>query len=402
MLDFTSALYLGLEHSSASLPGWKQFTLGKPAALESPPGAEEVARDLAELQNCESATLGPSTLHLFLDLFEVLARRNISVFMDSEAYSIARRGVERAAAQRVPVKLFPHHSAHALRVEVAQSCGPRRSPVVVTDGVCPQCNRVAPLDEYLDLARNGRGWLVVDDTQALGILGERPGVGSPYGWRGGGSSRWLSIQGPELLLVSSLAKGFGAPIAALAGTRTLVDGFVRESSTFAHCNPPSIPAIAAAASALEINRQFGDLLRQRLLSRVRRLRRGLARVGLSAATPGLFPVQSFHLPTSAEPLALHTELLRRGIVTIPQQLPGARRARLAVLLNARHTTEHIDQLVEELAGLLQTCGPNLTLKQKVEGFAEAPIEVRPSFICQLAGSAVRPMFNIPRTTQTPY
>ncbi|MBV8273900.1 MAG: aminotransferase class I/II-fold pyridoxal phosphate-dependent enzyme [Verrucomicrobia bacterium] len=368
-LDFTSALYLGLEHSSASLPAWKQFTLGKPAALESPPGAEEVAQDLAELQDCESATLGPSTLHLFLDLFEVLARRNISVFMDSETYPVARRGVERAAARRVPVKLFPHHSAQALRVAVATLCGRRRSPVVVTDGVCPRCNRVAPLNEYLDVARNGRGWLVVDDTQALGILGERPGLASPYGWHGGGSSRWLSIQGPELLLVSSLAKGFGAPIAALAGNQMLVDGFVKESSTHAHCSPPSIPAIAAAASALEINRQFGDLLRLRLLSRVRRLRRGLATVGLRAASPGLFPVQNFGLPTGTEPIALHTELLRRGIATMSQQLPGARRARLTVLLNARHTPEDIDQLVDELAGLLQPPQAQSYAQAEVEGFA---------------------------------
>ena len=49
MLDFTSALYLGFSHESWRMPGWDRLTLGKPAALESPPGAREVERDLAAL-----------------------------------------------------------------------------------------------------------------------------------------------------------------------------------------------------------------------------------------------------------------------------------------------------------------------------------------------------------------
>ncbi len=31
-MDFTSALYLGLRHASATLPGWEALTLGRPAA----------------------------------------------------------------------------------------------------------------------------------------------------------------------------------------------------------------------------------------------------------------------------------------------------------------------------------------------------------------------------------
>ena len=72
MLDFTSALYLGLRHPSASLPPWDALTIGRPAALAEPPDAEAVAAEIASLQGCEAATLLPSTLHLFWDLFRVL------------------------------------------------------------------------------------------------------------------------------------------------------------------------------------------------------------------------------------------------------------------------------------------------------------------------------------------
>ena len=57
MLDFTSALYLGLRHPSGSLGDWESLTLGRPSALREPPDAEAVAADLARLQGCEAGAL---------------------------------------------------------------------------------------------------------------------------------------------------------------------------------------------------------------------------------------------------------------------------------------------------------------------------------------------------------
>ena len=72
MLDFTSALYLGLRHSHGALRPWAQLTTGRPAALEPAPEAVALAQDLAQFLGRERATLAPSTLHLFWDLFDVL------------------------------------------------------------------------------------------------------------------------------------------------------------------------------------------------------------------------------------------------------------------------------------------------------------------------------------------
>src|ERR1700742_4442103 len=96
MLDFTSALYLGFEHASGSLPGWTSLTLGKPAALEQGPGVLRVERELAALTGCEGAVLGASTLHLFCDLFAMLGGKNVAIWIDEAAYPIARWGADRA------------------------------------------------------------------------------------------------------------------------------------------------------------------------------------------------------------------------------------------------------------------------------------------------------------------
>ena len=62
MLDFTSALYLGLEHASRELPAWDRLTLGKPAALEPQPGAGRVERRLAALIGSEPVSYTHLTL----------------------------------------------------------------------------------------------------------------------------------------------------------------------------------------------------------------------------------------------------------------------------------------------------------------------------------------------------
>src|SRR5580704_16280504 len=97
MLDFTSALYLGFRHPSASALPWKALTLGRPGSLQEPPGSIAVASELAALQGCEAATMLPSTLHLFWDLFSTFRRRDAVIYIEATTYAIARWGVQRAS-----------------------------------------------------------------------------------------------------------------------------------------------------------------------------------------------------------------------------------------------------------------------------------------------------------------
>src|SRR3954464_13150809 len=114
MLDFTSSLYLGFQHPSASLPRWEALTLGRPAALQAPPGAAEVSAQLAELQGCEASTLLPSTLHLFFDLFGVLCGRDTTIYIEASTYAIASWGVQRGVPAGTPVQTFPFGDAAEL------------------------------------------------------------------------------------------------------------------------------------------------------------------------------------------------------------------------------------------------------------------------------------------------
>lgn len=351
MLDFTSALYLGLHHPSGTLRPWVQLTTGRPAALGAPPGAEELSEDLGYLLGCEQATLGASTLHIFWDLFDVLATEPIGIYMDAGTYPIVRWGVERVSAKGVPTANFQRHDPAALEDLLRRHQRLNLRPVVVTDGLCPATGRTAPVVEYLNLVRARNGYLVIDDTQALGILGHHPGLNAPYGRGGGGTPAWHGIQAPELIVGSSLAKGFGVPLAVLAGSKFVISRFENTSATRMHCSPPSVALIHAAEHALEVNKSVGERLRMRLAQLARQFRERLRQVGL-AASGGLFPVQTLQPIAAIDTARLHTVLQESGVTTVLHRTRNDFAARISFLLTASHQFEDVDRAVEVLSNLV--------------------------------------------------
>jgi 8-amino-7-oxononanoate synthase len=347
MLDFTSSLYLGLRHASGSLRPWDQLTTGKPAALVPPPGADEIAERLAALIHCDRATLAPSTLHLFWDWFGVLGGDRVAIYMDAGVYPIGRWGVERAGSRGVPLHTFPHHDVAALRRLLRQDKDRGLRPVVVTDGFCPGCSRHAPIAAYLDSVRVYGGQLVMDDTQALGIFGHSARGDAPYGRGGGGSLQWHHIGGDDIVVIASLAKGLGVPMAVLAANHVILERFEEQSETRVHCSPPSIVAIHAAKHALHVNDQYGDELRQRLAQNVRHFRQRLMQAGL-AARDGLFPVQTLKLSPDLDAIGLHQRLLERGIQTVLHRGQNGTGPLISFILTARHSLMDMDRAVNGL------------------------------------------------------
>lgn len=339
MLDFTSALYLGLQHPSSSLPAWSQLSLGKPAALEEPPHTAEVERGFAELMGCDRAIAGSSTLHLFWDLFGWFAKPGIQIFVDDATYPIGRWGVARAALAGVPVHYFPEHDVEALRIAMRGSNGSR--PVIVADGFCPACDRAAPLREYVELAGSRDGWVVVDDSQALGLFGRH----------GGGSLRNLGLAGSNTILVSSLAKALGVPMAMLAGRALEVEQIREHSDIRVHCSPPSVPILNAAARALKLNAEIGDVLRARLARRVARFRHGLKQLGVKG-NRSLFPMQRLHLPGECSAEGIYERLLQRQVRCVLHRDRNHRGAQISFIVTARHSLEDIDIAIDALASAI--------------------------------------------------
>ena len=350
MLDFTSALYLGFRHAAESLRPWDQLSTGRPAALWEPRKIRKIARGLALFQGCGSSIFAPSTLHLVWDVFGLWPVSRTSIYVDVGTYPILRWGLERAAARGIPVRSFPHNDVDALGVLIDNDA-PHRQPLVVADGLCPACGKAAPLAAYLDLVEPLGGYVILDDTQGFGILGHYPDPNAPYGRGGGGILRWSTIMSPRVLLICSLAKGFGVPLAVLSGNTRMIQRFKRQSETRMHCSPPAIAMLSAAEHALSLNARRGDALRFHLAKLVSHFKRRLAQHGIST-NEGLFPVQTLTSTAGLNAKLLHQILEKNGIRTILQRGRHGHRAQVTFLISARHHLRDIDEAADRLTDLM--------------------------------------------------
>lgn len=370
MSDFTSALYLGMHHSSQELTGWENLTTGSPAVLGTPPVYDRLAQSLARLQGCEHGVLGRSTWHLLWDLINMCSQAKTSFYLDAGTYPIAQWGAERAACRGRPLLRFSHHDADALQRLMQRDAQRRRRPIVIADGWCVRCGHLAPLDAYLACARRYGGRLIVDDTQALGILGERiEDSDAPYGTGGGGSLRWLGIEDPHVVVVASLAKAFGAPLAVLSSGSRFVRRFIAASETRVHTSPPSMADVRAAQHALAESASRGPLLRRRLAQLVCRFRHGLARLGLSAKN-SLFPVQVFQPPPGVNVGAMHRRLASQGVQLLRLRQEPPHEEELAAVIRADHHPRDIDGALRALALCLHR---PFTRRQIEESFHGMPL-----------------------------
>lgn len=349
MPDFTSALYLGFAHPSASLPPWRALTLGRPAALEEQASGRALARGLAHLIGSEAGLLYPSTLHLFRDVFQVAAPKGTIILFDSASYPIARWGAENAALNGVPIETFPHRDAVALerRVRKARRAGQR--PLIVTDGLCPSCGRPAPLPALVRLASEASGRVIIDDTQALGVLGREPTPTAPLGMGGGGTLAWHGLSSPNAVAGASLAKAFGAPLAVLSGASETLGRIARDGETRIHTSPPSAADIAAARNALAINRTQGDHLRARLVRLVELLRKELRKLGLLPRSDLPIPMQAVAMPSLRVAKAALASLDTSGIRALVTRSCQEDLPSLTLLITARHGPADISHTVAALA-----------------------------------------------------
>ena len=354
IVDFTSSLYLGLRHARSSLEDWPQLTTGAPAALGEPPVARHVAGEVARLVGCESALVATSTLHLAWDLGVLVEQLGAVLFVDHSAYPILRVAADVARGRGATVRRFRGHDADALRDGIQELGDGGRPVVVIADGFCPMCRRVPPIAEYARVVSKTGGFVVMDDTQALGILGRGPTTARPYGRGGAGTLAWTGQSTASVLLVASHAKGFGAPLATLAGSQALVSRFTAASMTRSHCSPPSLAALNAAARALSLNQRYGDRLRSRLAAAVRSFRGRMTAAGVRLE-PGLFPVQAVRAPRGSAAAELQRELARAGVNTVLTDASGSRgrrRARLVFVLTADHTAQDIERAATVTASAL--------------------------------------------------
>ncbi len=350
-LDFTSALYLGMHHPRSTLGEFASLTTGVPAALREPPGVGVVNRAVASLVGMDRALVFPSTLHLFSDIFFQAVDSSDLIVWDAGLYPIVQSALESAVARRgLQAICFAHHRPRALaRVLLAQP--PQRRTWIVTDGFCPGCGHAAPIAAYSKVAQHLAATLLIDDTQAIGIMGAHSSRIAPYGLGGGGTVRLTPPRHTSVVVAASLCKGFGAPLCIVAGTERFIRGLEQASETRVNSSPPSAANLNAAMNALKLNVLRGDRLRRRLAGLVTFFRERANERCIPVAG-GIFPAQRCWVGDAENTLRVHRDLMRQGVLAVPQQSRCGPESSLTFFVNADHRHDQIDEALGILSHIL--------------------------------------------------
>lgn len=354
--DFTSALFLGQHHPSASLAPWAEFTTGVPAALRELPAAADLASTVAARQHAGAGLVARSALHGMMDVLQSIPRPGDLLLVDEGAYPLTHWACRASVSRGVRVATYPHFRPPAVV--------PPTRTWLVTDGWCQGCGRPAPLARLQALAGKTGGRVIVDDSLAFGVLGRRnhdggrrPGghgglgdtdfAGGGFG-DGTGTARWLGLNHEHVLWLGSLAKAYGTPVTVITGDRAAIDLLARHGENRMHSSPPSAADLAAGIGALRNGRL--PALRARLWRLTRWLRQAFRGLGLPPMGQP-FPIVGTRVASLPLARRWHAALAARGVealVQLPRCRPGAV---LSAVVRADHTQADLDRLVRGLSAV---------------------------------------------------
>ncbi|HVI93464.1 MAG TPA: aminotransferase class I/II-fold pyridoxal phosphate-dependent enzyme, partial [Anaeromyxobacter sp.] len=222
-----------------------------------------------------------------------------------------------------------------------------RFKLVATDGVFSMDGYLANLPAICDLAERHGALVMVDDSHAVGFVGEK----------GRGSPEHHGVMGRVDLVTGTLGKALGGASGGyVAASARIVEWLRQKARPYLFSNTLA-PAIAGASLAVLDLVERGDDLRRRLRENARHFRAEMARLGFELL-PGEHPI----IPVMLHDAPLAQEFARRlfdeGVYAVGFFFPVVPhgQARIRTQMSAAHAREDLDFAVEAFAKVGRALG----------------------------------------------
>ena len=212
-----------------------------------------------------------------------------------------------------------------------------RTRMVVTDGVFSMEGDIARLPDILELGRKYDAVVVVDDSHATGVLGER----------GHGTAEHFGVLGQVDVITSTLGKALGGAAGGFtAASEEVVDYLVQRSrpQLFSNALPPTVAASAlAAVRYVEGHPERLATLR----GNSSYFRQGLRERGFRPLD-GETPIIPVILGETAKAIRVSEMLLDEGVFVTGFGYPVVPQgqARVRCQISAAHTRQDLDRVLD--------------------------------------------------------
>jgi len=339
-LNFCANNYLGLaDHPdvvAAARNALDQWGFGM-ASVRFICGTQTQHRDLeraiATFVGSQDAILYSSCFDANGGIFEVLFGADDAIISDELNHASLIDGIRLSKAKR-----FRYHNADMTdlraQLEAAKAAGARHT-VIVTDGVFSMDGYYAPLAQICDLAEEFGALVMVDDSHAVGFVGEH----------GGGTPEHCGVVDRVDIVTGTLGKALGGASGGyVAAHQEIVDLLRQRSRPYLFSNAVAPSVVAGSMKALEI---AGNSVEQRekLAANTLLFRTMMTEAGFEVL-PGSHPITPIMFPGedgARQAAQIADAMLRRGVYVIAFSYPVVPqgKARIRVQLSAAHSEDDV-------------------------------------------------------------
>ncbi len=266
-------------------------------------------------------------------LFETILGEEDAIISDSLNHASIIDGIRLSKSKRLR---YNNNDMNDLE-EKLKSCQDARFRLIATDGVFSMDGIIANLKDICDLADRYNALVMVDDSHAVGFMGEN-GCGTP---------EFCGVKDRIDIITGTLGKALGGASGGYtSGRREIIEWLRQRSRPYLFSNSLA-PSIAAASIAVLDMLGSGGQLRKRLHENSLYFRKKMSALGFDLV-PGSHPIIPVMLGDASLAQNFAKEMLTLGIYVIGFSYPVVPqgKARIRTQMSAAHSLEDIDAAVE--------------------------------------------------------
>jgi glycine C-acetyltransferase len=265
-------------------------------------------------------------------LFETILDEQDAVISDALNHASIIDGIRLCRARR----LRYDNSDMGKLEERLQEAADARYRLIATDGVFSMDGVLANLTTICDLAEKYDAMVMVDDSHAVGLVGDH----------GRGTHEFADVMGRVDIITGTLGKALGGASGGYtSGHQEVIDWLRQRSRPYLFSNSLA-PVIASATIRVLDLLEAGDELRLQLEHNAARFRAGMDKAGFTLAGAGhpIIPVMLGDARVAAE---MAERLLDEGLYVIAFSFPVVPKgkARIRTQMSAAHSDDDIDQAI---------------------------------------------------------
>jgi glycine C-acetyltransferase len=269
-------------------------------------------------------------------LFETLLDENDAIVSDELNHASIIDGIRLSKAARFRYRNGDMDDLESKLKEAAAA----RHRLIATDGVFSMDGYFAKLDRICDLAEKHDAMVMVDDSHAVGFIGEH----------GRGTPEYCGVEGRVDIVTGTLGKALGGASGGYtSGRKEIVELLRQRSRPYLFSNSVAPPIVAASLKVLDLLTESADLL-QGLRENTRFFREQMVQAGFKVL-PGEHPIVPVMFGDAVAASRMAELLLAKGVYVVAFSYPVVPqgKARIRTQISAAHTRADLEFALKKFA-----------------------------------------------------